>query len=84
MLLANLRMFDRLIEMLRQRLPPVIILENVTSLLNSHLEWVHDRMMDALRSLGAGRYLIFKAVLCSSSFGAKFLRPRVVFLLYRE
>ena len=78
----GLRRFDRLIELLAQALPPVVILENVASLLHSHLDWVVEHIMTALSRLGGGRYAIFRSVLCSSSFKGRFLRPRVVLLLY--
>ena len=50
---------------------------------HSHLDWVREHIEDALDGLGNGRYAPFKSILCSSSFKARFLRPRVVYLLYR-
>jgi hypothetical protein len=81
-LLASLARFDRLIDSLYYQPPPVVLLENVASLLSSRLGWVADHIETALRQLAGGRYLIFRDVLCCSSFGARFTRPRVYWLMY--
>ena len=81
-LLASLARFDRLIDSLHYH--PLLFCSKtiVASLLSSRLGWVADHIETALRQLAGGRYLIFRDVLCCSSFGARFTRPRVYWLMY--
>ena len=83
-LLYSLLRFDWLIESLSHMPPLVILLENVASLLSSRLDWVANHIERALRGLAGGRYLIFRDVLCSSSFGSCCARPRVIWLMYLQ
>ena len=81
-LLYSLKRFDWFIDSLRHMPPLVVLLENVASLLSSRLEWVANHIDHALHGLAGGRYLIFRDILCSSSFGSRYTRPRVIWLMY--
>jgi len=78
----SLDRFDFFLDSLRVFAPPVVILENVASLLDSGLDWVRDHIESGLRRLAAGRYQIFRDVLCCGGLGARFVRPRVYWLMY--
>ena len=80
--MAGLARFDHLVISIAASLPKVVILENVASLMHVGLEWVREHIEDALRSIAAGRYAIFRDVICCSSFGARFARPRVYWVMY--
>ena len=77
-------LFEAFLESLRCQPPPVILLENVPSLLGNGLRWVLDRIEAGLRRLEDGGYLIFRDVLCCSDLGAACTRPRVFWVLYRR
>ena len=81
---ASLVLFEAFLESLRCHPPPVVLLENVTSLLGSGLQWVLERLQAGLRGLENGGYLIFRDVLCCSDLGAACMRPRVFWVLYRR
>ena len=81
-LLYSLKRFDWFVDSLRHMPPLVVLLENVASLLSSRLEWVANHIEHALHGLAGGRYLIFRDILCSSSFGSCYTRPRVIWLMY--
>ena len=47
------------------------------------LEWVRTHIEDSLRCVAAGRYVIFRDVICCTSFRARFTRPRVYWVMFR-
>ena len=78
----GLRLFDSLVASLQAQPPPVVLLENVASLLFADLDWVLEHIEGALRGLCAGRYRVFRSVLCGSELGSRMCRPRVFWLMY--
>ena len=60
----------------------MVLLENVASLLFADLDWVLEHIEGSLRGLCAGRYRVFRSVLCGSELGARMCRPRAFWLLY--
>ena len=81
---SSLVLFEAFLASVRSQPPPVILLENVTSLLGTGLRWVLGRIEAGLRDLEDGGYLIFRDVLCCSDLGAACTRPRVFWVLYRR
>ena len=81
---SSLVLFEAFLASVRFQPPPVILLENVTSLLGSGLRWVLGQIEAGLRGLENGGYLIFRDVLCCSDLGAACTRPRVFWVLYRR
>ena len=81
-LFRGLRDFDYFIDSLRAFPPPVVLLENVPSLLEGGLEQVLSHIEDALGALAGGRYAIFRDIVCCGDLGARMARPRVFWLLY--
>ena len=78
----GLRLFDSLMVSVQAQPAPVVLLENVASLLFADLDWVLEHIESSLRGLCAGRYRVFRSVLCGSELGARMFRPRVFWLLY--
>ena len=78
----GLKDFDYFIDSLRAFPPPVVLLENVPSLLEGGLERVLSHVEDALGALAAGRYAIFRDIVCCGDLGARMARARVFWLLY--
>ena len=81
-LFRGLKDFDHFIDSLQAFPPPVVLLENVPSLLEGGLERVLSHIEDAFGALAGGRYAIFRDIVCCGDLGARMARPRVFWLLY--
>ena len=80
---ASLDRFDHLVRIISACRPIVVILENVASLMHAGLGWVRAHIEDSLKCLAIGRYVIFRDVVCCTSFRARFTRPRVYWVMFR-